>query len=263
MNRCIVIGDPIEHSMSPVIHNAGYKALGLEDFSFEPARVASQQLQQWWLANARNFRGISVTMPHKAFAVNLCNEISPEADEIGVVNTIVNNNGVFFGTNTDWIGYKAPLDNMSALQGKKVVVLGAGGAGRAAIYAALNSGAERVMVLNRTRAKAEKVLRILSGAEIIDDFEQVFFADTIINTTSVGMGNLIGQSPLPDGFINKHQVVFESIYHPRTTALLEQAQAVGARTIDGLELLLFQAFAQFELYTGRLAPQKQMREALS
>jgi shikimate dehydrogenase len=262
--KCIIIGDPVGHSMSPAMHNAGYKALGIEDqFEFSTKEVKAGDLESAIEEiKSQNIRGVSVTMPHKEGIMKYLDEVDEVAEKIGAVNTVVNENGLLKGHNTDWIGIVKPLESLADLDNKKVAVLGAGGAARAIVYGLLAKGAE-VKVFNRTLDKTQELAdEFECEASSMDGLGEIQEYDIIINSTSVGMEPDVNESLVPRGLLNDKQIVFDIIYHPQETKLLKDAKEQGARAISGLEMLLYQGVAQFELYTGQKAPVEAMREAL-
>lgn len=259
-----VIGQPIEHSLSPQIHTAGYQACGLSTTHvFTRYSVAPDQLVTFFAAiRTLQFRGVSVTLPHKAAVIPLLDTVDEAAKSLGAVNTIVNNDGVLCGSNTDWQGIVIPLLKRVPLYGKKVLVLGAGGAARAAIYGLQKEGAQ-VTVANRTEAKARVLAEEFSlpGATSL---EKAAFAnfDILVQTTSVGMAPNTSASLVPADVLHEQQIVFDCVYTPRETSLLRQARERGARTISGIEMFIEQGARQFELYTGIPAPVPAMLAAL-
>lgn len=259
---CLVVGDPIAHSLSPRMHNAAYHAAGVP-YVMAAARVVAADLPAA-IAGVRalNISGLAVTMPHKVALVSLVDELDPIAQEIGAVNTVVNHSGILVGYNTDWLGIVRPLEQRTTLANKKVALLGAGGAAQAALYAC-TSHAAAVTIFNRSVAKAQP-LGELFGAPVLplDNSQRFDDFDIIINTTALGMGELAAESPVGAHQLSKHQIVFETIYHPFETKLLTTAHAGGATCIHGLEMFLEQGAAQFELHTGVKAPRAVMKTIL-
>ena len=262
--QCYIIGNPVAHSLSPSMHNAGYQVLGIEKlFCYSPLQVLPEELSSIIGAfRTDSFRGASCTMPHKESVIPLLDWIDPLAKTIGAVNTIVYDGQLLRGYNTDWIGIIEPLKSRIDLAGKQVLIVGAGGAARAAIVGLLASNA-KVSISNRTLSKAESLASLfhISTVNWEERIEPKIW-DIIINTSSVGMGETADESPLEGYQFQSSQIVFETIYNPRTTKLLKDAAAAGAKTIAGLEMLLHQGFAQFELFTGRDAPREAMRRAI-
>ncbi len=256
---CMIIGDPVEHSLSPHMHNSAYKALGIDnEFVFVAARVAPEHLGKA-IEGIRAFgiRGVTVTIPHKTQIMKLLDGIDTVAEKIGAVNTIVNNNGKLTGYNTDWIGIATPLKDH---KGKTVAILGAGGAARAAVYAAKQLNMT-ICIFNRTIEHAKNLAEeFVCEYASIDDSEKIKSRDVIINTTSVGLES--NKSPISENAIAAHQIVFDIVYKPYETKLLKIAKEKGATIIHGTEMLLDQGLAQFALYTGKKAPEDIMRKAI-
>jgi len=263
---CIILGDPVSHSLSPRMHNEAYKAIGIDyEFNFISAKVEKGNLEKVIndLKSLGNVRGITCTVPHKEDIIRYLDEIDPLAKKIGAVNTVVNNNGILKGYNTDWQGIVIPLERITSIKGKKVAVIGAGGASRAVCYGLLSRGAE-VVIYNRTKEKAEILAREMNvKAREIKDICLVAEADIIINTTSIGMSPNINKSLVPKEFIKKEHIVFDIVYSPYDTQLLKDAQEKEATIIHGIDMLLYQGAAQFKLYTGKDAPVDAMKEVLN
>lgn len=257
---CMVIGDPIEHSLSPQIHNAGYRASNL-NFIFEKRQVKKEELADFVAEIRKNtIRGISITLPHKIAIMQYLDELDDSARKIGAVNTIVNDDGKLTGYNTDWLGITGPLGQRITLSGKTVAIIGASGAARAAAYGVTSQGAT-IEIYNRTVKKAETLANEFGGKEFpLEAIEHVKHADIIINTTPIGMAPYTFETPLPKKYITKQHIVFDVIYTPRETRLLKEAKEKGAAIIHGTEMFLEQAIAQFELYTGHNAPIEAMRK---
>ncbi|MBU4099248.1 shikimate dehydrogenase, partial [Patescibacteria group bacterium] len=263
---CMIIGDPVEHSLSPAMHNRAYEVLGIDDeFVFIGARVKIEDVKDVVRAvKVMGIRGLTCTIPHKVEIMKYLDKkyIDPVALKIGAVNTIVNDNGVLKGFNTDWQGVLAPLEKEIDLEGKSVAILGAGGVARAMAYAVSSRGAFST-VFNRTLEKAEDLSRDFGGqARSYKDIACVQDMDIILNATPLGMAPRENETPLPKKYISKKQIVFDAIYAPYETRLLLEAKQQGAKVMHGAEMLLYQGIAQFELYTGRKAPESIMREVL-
>lgn len=236
---CLVIGDPIAHSLSPELHNAGYKTLGIEkQYIFLACRVRPHELARFInRAKTAGIRGIAVTMPHKAAVMACLDAVDSSAAEIGAVNTIVNDKGRLTGYNTDWIGALQPLEERVKLKNKKIVIIGAGGAARAIGYGVARCGADVFVYDRNVHTKADLT-------------SQVSRADIIVNATPVGMHPDVNATPIAKKLISKHQIVMDVIYWPSETRLLREARQQGARIISGMEMFLGQADAQFKLFTG-------------
>lgn len=261
---CLIIGDPVEHSLSPMMHNAGYKALGIEnEYEFLKKKVfmgdtkkAIDEMRE------KNYRGLTCTMPHKIRVMKYLDEINEDAQKIGAVNTVANENGKLKGYNTDFIGVVEPLKKIMDLKNKRVAIIGAGGAARAVVFG-LKKEKVDVVIFNRTINKAENLAREFDCEyEGIDNIEGIKDCEVIINATSVGMKPNDDETPVSKENLNENQVVFDCVYNPLETRLIKEAKEVGCRTILGIEMLLYQGVKQFEYYVGRKAPIEVMREAL-
>lgn len=269
---CGLIGDPVEHSMSPVMHNAAFSSLGL-DYTYLPFRVEKENLAKAIDGvRALNIRGLNVTIPHKVAAISLLDELDPLAERIGAVNTIVNNNGILKGYNTDASGFlKALLQRGIEPRGKKVVILGAGGASRAISFILSERGADLVILnrqlemdwavelassISRFSVKEVKALELSKQnlKAVLED------ADILVNATSVGMSPNINQTPVPKRLLKLGLVVFDIVYNPIKTRLLAEAEEAGAKTIEGLGMLVWQGALAFELWTG-LKPSAEIMKA--
>lgn len=258
---CCVVGDPVAHSFSPLIHNAGHKALGL-DFIYVPFRAANLK-QALDNIRALGIHGASVTTPHKATVVRHLDSIDDAAREIGAVNTIVNDNGRLNGYNTDCAAAIKALEETIALKGKKAVLVGAGGAASAIAFGLKKKGMELV-ILDQTVGKARKLARLVN-AEASGGLEQltlVSTADILINATSVGMWPEIDKSIIPEELLHNRLTVFDIVYNPGETKLLRDAREKGSAIIYGYRMFLYQAAIQFELFTGCQAPLAVMERAL-
>ena len=242
------------------VHNAAYRARGLDftyvAFSIRDAQSAVAAMR------ALSMRGCAITMPFKETVIPLLDHLDPDAARIGAVNTIVNEEGVLTGYNTDWLAAKQALEEVTALAGKVAVVLGAGGAGRAVCYA-LAQGGCMVHVYNRTVARAEEIVTAfgLAAAHPLADLPRLADYDLLINATSVGYRDA-ANSPIPDDWILPSKVVMDIVPEPLETRLLACASARGAVCVPGWRMRLLQAAAQFQLYTGAVPPLEVMQAAL-
>jgi shikimate dehydrogenase len=265
---CAVFGSPIKHSASPAMHNAAYAKLGL-NWRYIACEVDPKNLRAAIEgAQAMNFAGINLTVPHKILAVDMVDELDASAKKWGAVNTIKFENGRALGFNTDADAIVTSLreDLKIRLRGAKVLLLGAGGAGRTA---ALKLAAEHVAELflhNRTQSKAEAI-----AAEISRQFPSVKISagypetkvDLVLNATSLGL-RPEDASPLDEKQFSLKQTaaVYDMIYRPAETKLLKAARKAGCKTANGLGMLLHQGAKAFEIWTGKRAPLTEMRKAL-
>ncbi|GAB6066110.1 shikimate dehydrogenase [Aquifex pyrophilus] len=246
-----VIGYPVKHSLSPLFQNALLRWAGINGvylaFEVEPERL-KEAVEGF---KAIKVKGINVTIPHKENIMNFLEEIDPVAEEIGAVNTVKFEEGKAKGFNTDWIGFiKALRMLIPEIRGRRVLVLGAGGASKAVIYGLIKDGA-KVFLWNRTREKA-KVLAEKFNIEAVERPEEVIKdVDVIVNTTSVGLKE--DDPPLFDySLINSSHVVVDIIY--RETKLIKRAKEVGAKCQDGLPMLLWQGIEAFRIWNGCTPP---------
>ena len=272
---CGVIGDPIEHTISPVMHNAAFRELGL-DYIYVPFHVKAPELAQAVEGiRALNIRGCNVTIPHKVAVIPLLDGLDPLAEKIGAVNTVVNEGGSLRGYNTDAEGFlRALLEQGVEPGGKGIAVLGAGGASRAISYILAERDA-RLTVLNRREEldwaetlswRIQHDLGREVGVLEHNDAglaEALAGAEVLVNATSVGMSPDDGETPVPARLLRAGMVVFDIVYNPVKTRLLWEAGEAGARTIAGIDMLAWQGALAFEKWTGREAPLDLMRrEAL-
>ena len=267
-----LIGWPIEHSLSPVMHEAAFSALGLDwRYLAMPVRPGGINDAIDGLV-ALGFRGANVTIPYKQAVLPLLDDLSQEARQIGAVNTIViEGGGRTIGHNTDFGGFIASLrDGGFNPSGKTAIIAGAGGGARAVVHALLAAGVEKVTVLSRTRARAQELMRSFGDSRVHTgklDQEQIIegarSANLLVNATPVGMWPNVGGSIWPDGAgIPAHLTVLDLVYNPLETRLLQLAKESGAQAISGIEMLIHQGAAAFELWTGMSAPIDAMRRAL-
>jgi shikimate dehydrogenase len=260
------MGNPVEHSISPEMHNAAFNSLGL-DYVYIPFRVEKDDLVIAVHAiKALNMRGLNVTIPHKVAVMPLLNELEPLAERIGAVNTIVNDSGRLKGYNTDGGGFlRTLLEKGVELRNKKAIVIGAGGVSKGICFNLVERGAE-IVILNRRQeiGWAVELAAAISGcfkkevrvlelnnknlAVVLDS------ADILINATSVGMNPDVGQSIVPAKMLRAELVVFDVVYNPMKTKLLNEAEDAGAVTISGMDMLIWQGALAFELWTGIEAP---------
>lgn len=269
---CAVIGDPIEHTMSPAMHNAAFRETGI-DFVYTAFRVAADELGEAIRGmRALGIKGLNVTIPHKVAVMAFLDKLDPLAEKIGAVNTIVNDNGVLTGFNTDASGaMRALAEGGIKIDGRKIVVLGAGGASRA-VSLALADGGGRLTILNRREELdwAEELAARLSGIfggeipalELSNDnlAGALAGADLLVNTTSVGMVPHAERTPVAAGLLHAGLAVLDIVYNPLKTQLLQDAEAAGASTVAGIEMLAWQGAIAFEKWTGKPAPNKLMRD---
>jgi shikimate dehydrogenase len=272
---CGLIGDPVQHSMSPAMQNAAFRKLGL-DYLYLPFRVRKEELGQA-IAGMRafNMRGLNVTVPHKVAVIQFLDKLDHLARRIGAVNTIVNDDGVLTGYNTDATGFlQALLARKIQPKGKRAVILGAGGASRAISFILADRGAHltilnRALELDWAKELARRISQTFSqkvkALELSRENLAVLLkkADILVNATSVGMAPSVNKTPVPRNLLHPGLIVYDIVYNPLKTRLLREAEAVGASTISGVDMLVWQGASAFEKWTGQKAPVELMkREAV-
>ncbi|TET26402.1 MAG: shikimate dehydrogenase [Dehalococcoidia bacterium] len=271
---CGVIGDPIEHTMSPAIHNAAFNKLGL-DYVYLPFQVKKEELGRA-IEGMRglNIKGLSVTIPHKVAVIILLDELDHNAERIGAINTITNDNGVLKGYNTDAGGFRqALLEKGVTPEGKNIVILGAGGVSRTISFTLAEEGA-RLVILNRlleldwAKELASRLSLIFNrefpALELVEGnlAKAIERADILVNATSVGMSPNVNETLVPARLLKPGLVVFDVVYNPIKTMLLKEAEAAGAEIISGVDMLVWQGALAFKMWTGVEAPLELMREEL-
>jgi shikimate dehydrogenase len=264
-----VVGDPVGHSFSPIIHNAAFAALDI-DWAYVAFPVEATNGSQVVTAmKTFGLQGLSVTTPHKDSVASFADEISADVGLLGASNTLVRlSDGRVRAETTDGLGCIGALHHGGCdVAGKRVVVLGAGAAGRAVVLALARSGARSIVVINRNAERAEVAARLGRAAGVqttVGSTQTVLDSDVVINSTSVGLGAAIddGNAVLPEiELVAPGQVFHDLTYHPLETAMMRVASRRGATVIGGLGMLIHQAARQFELWTGHEAPLEVMFEA--
>ena len=261
-----VIADPVGHSMSPVIHNAGFDHLDMNRV-YLPFRVPKDHLDQFIDdAPSLGIRGLSVTIPHKQEVMASLTKIESGARKIGAVNTVVFEGNEIVGYNTDLYGAMVSLAEIAGadpdekwLSGKKVLLLGAGGVARAIGVGVKDRGAE-LMVASRTYEKAVELAAKLEGTPVSWEERHSTNADVLVNCTPVGMHPNMNETPFEEAGLRRGMIVFDTIYNPEQTLLIKQARDHGCRVVTGVEMFVRQAELQFRLFSGEKAPVDVMRE---
>jgi shikimate dehydrogenase len=265
-----VFGDPVGHSKSPLMLNRAFREAGINGaygaFHIQPGtlRAAVEGIR------ALGFRGINVTIPHKVEVMSYLDNIDEAAQAIGAVNTIVNDNGVLTGYNTDGIGYVRSLKEETgvSLAGKEVLLLGAGGAARGIVYALAKEGVGRIVIANRTEERARELAQDMSayvpavGIATADVGPYMDRTELVINTTAAGMHPNVDELPMDTGLLKAGLLVSDLVYNPRITAFLKWAEEAGAQIHSGLGMFIYQGAYAFEYWTGRPAPVEAMRAAV-
>lgn len=268
-----VIGDPVAHSLSPAMHGAALKALGIKA-KYDTFHVKAKDLAAFFeKIRSGEIAGMNVTIPHKEATMSFCDKLSREACAIGAVNVAVLKDGKIFGDNTDGRGYlKSLLEAFSLnLSQMTVLVFGAGGASLAICHALCSVGVSGLTIVNRDIERAQNLIARLQTYFPNQHLQTVSFAnasliaedaDLVINATSLGMNNTTWPNLDFVADLPAHAIVSDIVYYPRETELLRVAGARGLKTHDGLGMLLYQGAIAFELFTGRKAPTDIMRDAL-
>ena len=269
MTLAAVIGSPVGHSLSPAIHNAAFRALGLPwvfvawEVPEGYAPEALESMERFGVA------GLSVTMPHKSAVAQALDSLAEEAEMLGAVNCVVREAGADGGTklighNTDGYGIIASLreDAGFAPENSDCLVLGAGGAARAAVLALANAGASRVAVANRTPERAEQAAALAGDKGEVVPADAAGEFDLVVNATPLGMGELKDEIPVSPMLLRPDQTVLDLIYIPEETTLMAQARDRGVAVYNGLGMLVHQAARAFELWTSQPAPLEAMTSAV-
>ena len=265
-----LIGHPVEHSFSPPMHNAAFRALGM-DYAYVAFDVRPEDLKSAIEgADALNVKGFNVTIPHKVNVMEYLNELDEVAELIGAVNTIDFKN--LKGYNTDGIGAIKAIEEVTSIRGKNVVVAGAGGASRAISFYIAKYGAQSLTILNRNESKAEKLSGDVLGSDLISDVKSDSISeinsylkdtDILVDTTPVGMNpHIDDESIAKSENMHENLVVFDAVYNPNETVLLKEAIKAGAKPVYGIKMLLYQGAESFEIWTGKKAPIDEMEKAL-
>jgi len=266
LKQCYLIGYPVKHSMSPLMHNYAFKEQGL-DYKYSLKDVPPEKLKDA-VDSLRepDVIGANVTIPHKSKIIGYLDEVTAEADNIGAVNKIIKKNDTLIGTNTDASGgVRAIKEVYEKLDRAKVLILGAGGASRALSYK-LAPKVSRLTILNRTRRKALDLAEYLSektGVQVkgggLEELEKrIKEADILINATSVGMSPNTQRSPVPTEFLHSDLLVYDLVYNPMETRLLREAKEKGCKVLSGVKMLVYQGAIAYEMWTGRQPPVEQM-----
>ena len=268
-----IIGYPLTYTLSPNMHNAALKEVAL-DYRYLPFVVAPEHLASAIAGiRALGIAGVNVTMPHKETVIEFLDEISPEARMIGAVNTIHNVDGHLKGYNTDATGFIRSLrEELVDPEGRHAIILGVGGAARAVAVALINEGVASITLLGRTVEKVEAFKVHLLGSfgqfsiktlSFDDDLADIFeVGDLVVNATPIGMKDSTDLLPVPLEHIDSRHFIYDLIYTPSETTLITAAKDKGAKAVNGLGMLLYQAATAFELWTGTPAPIAIMRDAL-
>jgi shikimate dehydrogenase len=268
---CGVIGDPIEHTLSPTIQNSAFNHLKL-DFVFLAFQVKAIDLENAVRGmRGLGIHGLNITMPHKSTVIGCLDKVDSTVRFLGSANTILNRDGKLSGFSTDGIGaLKGLIENGVVLSGKNVLLLGAGGAAKAIALTLVQEVGE-LAILNRSAEKAEVLAERLGrmfNRKVVGDVlspitiaENLQDSDILVNATSAGMKPNLGQSIVPPKWLRSDLVVMDIVYNPVETKLAKDAKVAGAKVISGVEMLIYQGAGSFEIWTGKSAPIEVMRRA--
>jgi len=265
-----IFGDPVEHTLSPAMHNAAFAKLGM-DAVYVPFHVTPDRLGEAVRGlSAMGFAGANITVPHKERVMEFLDEVDPEASAIGAVNTVVNRDGRLTGYNTDGRGFIMSLREEAGFDpaSKRVFVCGAGGAARGVGFALATAGARRIYLFDIDEPKLGRLVGDINsflGREAarpsIMDPDFIRGSDLVVNTTPLGMreGDPL---PMPKESFRPGQVFYDVVYNPAETATMKAAKAAGAKTVNGLGMLLYQGALAFEKWFGVAPPADVMKAAL-
>jgi shikimate dehydrogenase len=261
-----VIGDPVAHSLSPRLHNVAFAHLGLDWVSVGFRVVEGEAATALLGVRALGIKGLSVTMPHKDDAAAHVDHLTPIAERLGAVNCVTNVGGVLTGDNTDGRGLVEALRRGGHFDpdGHRCLVVGAGGAARSVIVALSDTGASEVVVVNRTRERAEAAAALVGAIGRVGEATDAAHCDLIVNATPTGMAGSTGpeQWALDPELLGPGQLAVDLVYHPAVTPWLEAARARGAEVLNGLGMLVHQAALQLEQWTGQEPPVDAMWRAI-
>ena len=261
-----VIGDPVLHSLSPTIYNAAFEHDQV-NWSYSAVNITGEQVSDA-LEEMRQSEvgGLSVTMPHKEIVAHLVDETTRHAERLGAVNCVSKNGSTLVGHNTDGEGFIKAIEaeTKERAEGKSYLVIGAGGAAKAVTLALSEAGASEVIVSSRNASKSRKASSLAGQVGRSGSLSEAKRVDVIINATPIGMrgaGNE-DQLPLPVEAMHKGQIIVDLIYHPLQTEFLKNASRIGARTMNGIGMLIHQAALQYTLWTNKEAPLDVMQDAV-
>ncbi len=269
---CAVIGNPVAHSMSPAIHNRAFAELGL-DYVYLAFRVEDVRTVAAFMRSIDNFRGLSVTIPHKVSIIEHLDEVAEVDRRIGSVNTVVNDGGRLKGFGSDGPGaLKALTDAGVRVAGRNVTILGSGGAARAIAFTLAEAKPAALFLLGVIEPELKALRRDLVNKTGIDATcgllepkalqARLAQSQVLIHCTPVGMHPKVNESVVPKTLLHRDLAVMDIVYNPLKTKLLADAAALGLKTVSGMEMFVNQAVIQFELWTGKPAPRAVMRDVV-
>lgn len=265
---CGLIGNPVEHTLSPLIHNTLSEFIGKNQI-YVPLHVEEGYLEDAVKgAYALNFLGMNVTVPYKSDVLELVKEIDPVAKNIGAVNTLVRMDGGYKGYNTDMLGlFRGMQTDGIKIEGEEIILIGAGGAARAVAFLCAMKGAKKVFLMNRTLEKAVQVADEINGALQLNCIVPMKLEDhgllpekkyLVIQGTSIGLHPNVDESPIMDpSFYEKVHTGYDLIYNPERTKFMQMVEDAGGKSFNGLKMLLYQGVIAFELFTGTSITEEQ------
>jgi shikimate dehydrogenase len=253
-----ILGRPVAHSLSPAMHNAAFRELGIN--AVYVAFLVADLAQAVAGIRSLGIQGLSVTIPFKEEIIPLLDELDPQAARMGAVNTMVRRENRLIGYNTDWLGAVQALEEKTEIAGTRFLILGAGGAARAIVFAILEKGGQ-VGVSDLDMAKALALSREMEVEVVSPGHLEEYRAAVLINATPVGLEPEAEAIPIEPRLLGRFQLVMDIVYRPLETRLLREAKRSGCAAIDGLQMLIHQGAAQFELWTGKKAPVEVMARA--
>lgn len=268
-----LFGHPVGHSLSPVMHNQAFDVCGL-NFRYAAFDIPSEEIGQAVAGiKALGFRGVNVTIPHKVSVMSYLDEIDEEAQIIGAVNTIVNENGRLIGYNTDGRGYVRSLIEETGINPREqsVLMVGAGGAARGVAVALLRSGVTDLVIANRSKDKAESLIYHLQSAIPGKKLKAIGLSDVkstiqnrtlLVQTTSIGMSPNVNESPIAKELLHKNLLISDLIYNPLKTQIQKDGEEIGCRIHSGVGMFIYQGALSFEYWTNRKAPVEEMQKVV-
>ncbi|MFE1243830.1 shikimate dehydrogenase [Fictibacillus sp. NPDC058756] len=269
MIKALVIGDPIEHSLSPVMQNEAFVQAEIQG-SYEKKRVTSEELPSFiQFLKESDYAGCNVTIPHKVAVISFLDEIDPEAEKIGAVNTVVNNNGKLIGYNTDGKGFLLGLKEKISrpISEMNILLVGAGGAARSIAYALLKENPKKLFIANRSAERLTLLVKDLNNTcveplSLKKAESELSRFDILINTTNAGMHPNIETMPIKLAQLKHDTVVCDIVYNPLQTKWLHTAESKGAIIDNGVSMLVMQGAMAFEKWTGTFPDTKKMKKAV-
>jgi shikimate dehydrogenase len=252
-----IIGDPVFHSLSPLMHNHAFSYLGYN--AVYVACRADDIKSAVAGIRALNIKGASITIPHKVEVMQFLDNVDPWARQVGAVNTIVNRGGCLTGYNSDGVGAMRALRNKIDISGRTTAIIGAGGTARA-VGLGIRKNGGRVKIFNRSLRNGERLAALLQGDFTPLEAFSMAGCDILINTSPVGMYPDTHAIPVPSHALKKDALVMDVIYNPLRTRLLVEAKAAGCKIIEGIDMFVHQGAEQFELWTGHVAPVEVMKK---